>query len=235
MVVWAGSAVPKYFAFVFSLLILLHTSTHAQPQNTPAPSQPSLWDHNGSVVYLVADGSAREFHYQKPRPGMLAAGARPGTLLFRGQIKDGELSGTAYLFNPRCGAVPFEVKGSIADNDERILLTGQTPRVGRDCKAHGSYASNLEFSLLKPTEQAPSQQTSAPPTAQTPAVEERKAQEPLREIAKPEPSTITTLQPPVTGEIPLASPELEDLILAGELIVIGVFFFGILIWILSML
>ena len=36
----------------------------------------SLWDHNGSTVYLVANGTTREFHYDEPRLGMLQAGAR---------------------------------------------------------------------------------------------------------------------------------------------------------------
>jgi hypothetical protein len=221
---------PRYFAFVCILLFLLNTSTHTQPRNTPT-SQFSIWDHNGSVMYLVASGSSREFYYQKPRPGMLEAGARPGALLFRGQIKNAELSGTAYLFNPRCGAVPFEVKGSIVDNDERILLTGQAPQVGQNCKAYGSYANNLEFRLLKRTEEAQSQQTAA--TAQTPIVEKPKAQEPLREVDKPKLPNTQTVQPSVTDQTPSASKDLVDWIWAIELIMTSVFFFGILIWTLS--
>jgi hypothetical protein len=58
------------------------TSANAQTQTTSP--EPAIWDHNGSVMYLVENGSSREFHYQKPRPGMLEAGARPGSLLFRG-------------------------------------------------------------------------------------------------------------------------------------------------------
>ena len=70
------------------------TSANAQTQ-TPSP-EANVWDHNGSVMYLVENGSSREFHYQKPRPGMLEAGARPGSLLFRGQVDNGQYSGTAY-------------------------------------------------------------------------------------------------------------------------------------------
>src|SRR5580692_4379798 len=54
------------------------TSAHAQTQT--ASPDPTIWDHNGSVMYLVENGSSREFRYQKPRPGMLEAGARPGSL-----------------------------------------------------------------------------------------------------------------------------------------------------------
>jgi hypothetical protein len=119
------------------------TSANAQTQTTPP--EPAMWDHNGSVMYLVENGSSREFHYQRPRPGMLEAGARPGSLLFRGQVDNGQYSGTAYLFNPLCGAIPFQVKGPILDNDERIMLTGQVPQVGRNCRIYGSSTSHLEF------------------------------------------------------------------------------------------
>ena len=60
------------------------SSAHAQTQTAPAES--TIWDHNGSVMYLVANGASREVYYQKPRQGMLDAGARPGSLLFRGEV-----------------------------------------------------------------------------------------------------------------------------------------------------
>ena len=126
------------------------TSAQAQTQ-TESPER-SVWDHNGSVMYLVANGSSREFYYQKPRPGMLDAGARPGSLLFRGHVNGGEYSGTAYFFNPHCGPIPFEVKGPSHDDEERIVLTGQAPRVGQNCRTYGSYTSNLEFRRSKSDE-----------------------------------------------------------------------------------
>jgi hypothetical protein len=55
----------------------------AQAQTQTASGEPTIWDHNGSVVYLVANGQSREFHYQKPRAGMLDVGARPGSLCLR--------------------------------------------------------------------------------------------------------------------------------------------------------
>lgn len=108
----------------------------AQAQTQAETPGRTVWDHNGSVMYLVANGSSREFYYQKPRPGMLDAGARPGSLLFRGQVNSGQYSGTAYFFNPHCGSIPFEVKGAILEDEERIVLTGQAPRVGRDCRTY---------------------------------------------------------------------------------------------------
>jgi hypothetical protein len=43
---------------------------------------------------------------------MLEAGAHPGSLLFRGQVDNGQYSGTAYLFNPHCGAILRESRRS---------------------------------------------------------------------------------------------------------------------------
>jgi hypothetical protein len=138
---------PRHFALFISLPIILNTGAHAQTQS--ASPEPPLWDHNGSVMSLVAKGSSREFYYQKPRPGMLEAGAKPGSLLFRGEVSNGQYSGTAFIFSPRCGQIPFQVKGTILDNDERIVLTGQAPQVGRNCQPYASYTSDIEFKLLK--------------------------------------------------------------------------------------
>src|ERR1700719_1077547 len=115
--------------------LLMCTSAFAQ-STTPAATaaERTFWDHNGSVVYLVANGSSREFYYQRPRLGMLEAGARPDALLFSGQINNGQFAGTAYVFNAQCRQVPFEVKGPILENGGRVALTGQAPRVGRNCQ-----------------------------------------------------------------------------------------------------
>src|SRR6516165_5559965 len=137
----------------------------AQAQTQTASAEPTIWDHNGSVVYLVANGQSREFHYQTPRAGMLEVGARPGSLLFRGEIDNGQYSGTAYIFSSHCGQIPFQVKGPISNNDERITLTGQAPRLGRNCRANVSYTSNLEFRRLKPNDRAQSQEQVRPATA----------------------------------------------------------------------
>jgi hypothetical protein len=54
-------------------------------------------------MYLIAIGSSRELHYQKPRPGMLEAGAHPDDVLFKGEINDGQISGTAYTSKRNAG------------------------------------------------------------------------------------------------------------------------------------
>jgi hypothetical protein len=178
--------------------------TSAQAETQTASPEPTFWDHNGSVMYLVANGSSREFYYQKPRAGMLEVGAHSGSLLFRGEIDNGQYSGTAYIFNPHCGPIPFQVKGPAPDNDERIMLTGQAPRVGRDCRAYESYTSNLEFRRLKPNEVAQYQEqfTAAPP----PAVEEAKPDAPSTDAGEVPGAPIP--QPSVTHETPSATKDL---------------------------
>ena len=129
---FAKTEMPNRFAFFCAIPLFLCTSAFAQ-STTPAATtaERTFWDHNGSVMYLVADGSSREFYYQKPRPGMLEVGAHPDSLLFKGQINDGQFSGTAYLFNAHCGQVPFEVKGA----DSRQWRKSGADRAGSACRA----------------------------------------------------------------------------------------------------
>jgi len=188
-------------AIVLTATVAAAANVSAQAQTQTASPEPSIWDHNGSVMYLVANGSSREFYYQKPRPGMLEVGARPGSLLLRGEIDNGQFSGTAYIFNPHCGQIPFQVKGPVLDNDERITLTGQAPRVGRNCRTYESYTSNLEFRRLNPSEIAQSQDQST--AAQAPAVEESKPEAPSTDG----PASGSTAQPSVAHETPSATEE----------------------------
>jgi hypothetical protein len=174
--------------------------TSAQAQTQPASPEPTIWDHNGSVMYLVANGSSREVYYQKPRAGMLDAGARPGSLLFRGEVNNGQYLGTAYIFNLHCGQIPFEVKGPVLNDDERIVLTGQAPRVGQNCRTYGSYTSNLEF-RLKPNEASQSQEPLA--AVQASAAGVSKPDAPLRN--GDELPSAPTAQPSVKNEKPVAA------------------------------
>ena len=124
----------------------------ANAKEPTATQEHTLWEHNGSIVYLVANGTSREFYYKHPRPGMLEAGALPGSLLFRGQSTEGYYSGTAFIFNRRCGQLPYRVSGPILDNHQRVVLTGQAPRVGPDCRIRGHFTDTLDFRLLQPSE-----------------------------------------------------------------------------------
>jgi len=140
----------KSFALLcFMMVGALSTCAFGQ---SPSASEPSLWDHNGSVVYLIAKGSSREFYYKEPRGGMVEAGARPGSLLFRGETRGGQYFGTAFIFNRRCGQFPYDVKGPILDNYDRVLLKGNAPEVGANCRIEGYVADTLQFTLLKSEE-----------------------------------------------------------------------------------
>jgi hypothetical protein len=195
----AGFAVAVIAFFSTVALATEVCCTSAQARTQAASPEPTLWDHNGSVMYLVANGSSREFYYQKPRPGMLDAGAHPGSVLFRGELNNGQYLGTAYIFNPHCGPIPFEVKGSIL-NDEQIVLTGQAPRVGRNCRPDGSYTSNLEFRRLKPNDAAQSQEPSA---AQPSPIPVSKPDVPSVRSAE----SVPTAQPSVKNETPVAAKD----------------------------
>jgi S1-C subfamily serine protease len=130
-------------------LVLFALCAAGAPSPTLADAEPTLWHHNGSVLYLVARGTLREFHYKEPRSGLLEEGVRPGTLLFRGESKNHQYVGTAYIFNSRCGALPYQVSGPILDHDERVLLTGRAPEVGPDCWIISYFDDVLEFRLIK--------------------------------------------------------------------------------------
>jgi hypothetical protein len=115
----------------------------------------SFWYHNGSTMYLVASGEKREFYYQEPRPEMIEAGARRGSLLFTGRSAGGRYVGTAYIYNPHCGRIGYPVSGPILDGYQRVSLRGSAPLMSLDCQVKGQIADNLEFTLLKPGEAAP--------------------------------------------------------------------------------
>jgi hypothetical protein len=87
---------------------------------------------------------------------MLEAGAHPGSILFRGQTTNGQYFGTAFIYNRRCGQITYQVSGPITDNYERVVLTGQVPRIGPDCHIQGYLTDTLEFTLLKASGPTPS-------------------------------------------------------------------------------
>jgi hypothetical protein len=198
-----------------------HAQTASPEAKTEPTTEPTIWDHNGSVMILVESGASREFHYQTPRPGMVEAGARSGSLLFRGRVDNGQYSGTAYIFNPRCGPIPFQVTGTSLDSDERIVLTGQAPLVGRNCRTSGSFTSTLEFKRLNPIAATPSQQPLAGATP-PPSVEQPTSQTPPATEAATSPNKLTaskvvpdtpTVQLPATNATPAATKKVDNYLL----------------------
>jgi hypothetical protein len=67
----------------------------------------SLWNQNGSKLYLVAEGETRRFYFDVPGPTVAEQGAIPGTLLFDGRKVGSSYEGTAYVFSSKCGAASY--------------------------------------------------------------------------------------------------------------------------------
>jgi hypothetical protein len=136
---------------------------------------------------------------------MLEAGAHPDDVLFKSDISDGQLTGTAYIFNAQCGQAPFHVKGSVLDNGGKIVLTGLAPRIGRNCQSYGEYTSTLEFKLLKTAEVTQPSSMAAPNEEQTreqsasdaaePNLSNNSSAQPVQTIQTPSPDAGAKLPP----------------------------------------
>jgi formylglycine-generating enzyme required for sulfatase activity len=108
----------------------------------------SLWDHNGSVVSLEANGAIRKFHYTKPKPGLPVTN---GTLLFDGRKDGNNYSGTAYIFNRKCGPRGYSVSGPVSEDQRTVTMRGQAPRLDLNCKVIGYKDDRLVFTFQEPT------------------------------------------------------------------------------------
>ena len=181
---------PKWFPVSCALLVV-STGAFAQPKGTAPAPESSFWDQNGSVVSLLAQGSSREFRYKEPRPGVLEAGARPGYVLFRGKVMNGQYTGMAFMFDRRCGQISYAVSGPILDNDQRVVLTGDAPLVGAKCRVQGHFTEVLEFRLLNANRTA---RTAAPESAPSPPLQSE------------EQAAVSLTAPAPSGELQSASP-----------------------------
>jgi clan AA aspartic protease (TIGR02281 family) len=93
-------------------------------------------------------GDQLQFAYVQPRPGMIEAGARPGSQLFDGRLQGAHISGVARIFSWQCGQFPYRVDGEVSSDGTHITLTGAKPRVDRaTCAPKGSTPDVLNFDL----------------------------------------------------------------------------------------
>jgi hypothetical protein len=111
---------------------------------TPAQT---LWDHNNSIMLVKLSSTSIEIYYQNPRQGMIDEGVRSGTLLFSGQRNGDRVSGTAYVFDRRCGKLPYPDEGEII-GDRRIILNGRRvpTQLTSDCRVTGFRTDASVFS-----------------------------------------------------------------------------------------
>jgi uncharacterized protein len=184
-------------------------------QNRGAPVKVSLWNLDGSKMILIANGRLRKFFYTIPRPEMLSAGVRSGSLSFEGQAIDQQYVGSAYLYSSTCGQISYQVSGPILDNYERVLLQGSAPRLGPNCVPQGYATATLEFRLDTGSQIAlpqnpptpnpntdatrePPQQPRQPPTPNANADATREP--PQQPVQRPRCDTLTTSKPYFVAE-----------------------------------
>lgn len=134
------------------------TSTQTSPVQ-PAQGQPakresshepaqSHWSLNGSTLKLVADGDQRKFYYDQVASEAAPSGAAPGALLLEGKIVGTHFVGTAYKRNSQCGRVPYRVDGMFRDNNLRLELQGQSPRIDDHCFMQGTEMASLTLKAM---------------------------------------------------------------------------------------
>lgn len=112
------------------------------------------YDHNGSIVSVVECHGSLDIRYGTPREGLAGIGVREGTLLAEAEIVyDGTaqlVRGTAYTFKRGCGPMAFRVEGWLVmpagpTGFRDIVLEGQAPKRGSDCRVREWRAETLKF------------------------------------------------------------------------------------------
>lgn len=109
----------------------------------------TYWNHNGSTMKLVADGSRRRFLYEDPKAVLREVGVDSGTLLFDGTRTGNSYTGTARLFSPRCGVVRYKVRGNTGEDQRSVVLSGRAPQLGASCNVVGYRDDTLMFFLMQ--------------------------------------------------------------------------------------
>ena len=123
-----------------------------EPNTVPLESKKlpdkSLWDHNGSVVYLVANGTTRKFFYEQPRAALLSIGITQGRLLFTGRRNGDQYVGVAYKFSAKCRTRQYAVSGPVSADQRQVTLHGTVTRLNSRCQQEGSEEDTLVFTFL---------------------------------------------------------------------------------------
>lgn len=110
----------------------------------------SLWDHNGSVVRLVSDGTHRTLLYEAPRESLQRAGVTRGTVLFDGERDGRKYRGVAQRFAKNCRKPLFYSVTGIVETETRIVLHGKREIYDSSCRPTGEIRNDtLLFTYLR--------------------------------------------------------------------------------------
>jgi len=109
----------------------------------------SFWTHVGSIVKLEAAKNRRKFTFYQISAPMAALGVKPGSLRFEGTMSGSEYFGTAVLYTEKCGTFRYPVSGDVENNEERVVLKGEAPKIGPRCKHLGKRDMTLTFDFIK--------------------------------------------------------------------------------------
>lgn len=117
---------------------------------TTSASADSCWNHNGSVMRLVARGNQRWFYYEEPKRVLRRAGVRQGTLLFNGRKDGNYYTGTARRFSKYCPgeALEYHVEGPVRRDQLKVTVEGRR-EVQSQCRSTGRRAwDSLVFTYM---------------------------------------------------------------------------------------
>jgi hypothetical protein len=116
----------------------------------PSSSSQTYWNFNDSVMSLAADGSSRKFYYSRPRSGLEAVGVKEGTLFFEGTRSGNSYVGKAYVFSKYCGALAYDVTGTVSADQREVVLSGKTPRRNATCQVLNYSEDTSVFTFREP-------------------------------------------------------------------------------------
>lgn len=110
----------------------------------------SCWNHNGSVMRLVAQGNRRWFYYEEPKRVLRNAGVRRGTLLFNGQKQGNYYIGTARRFSKFCPGDPltYHVEGPVRRDQLKVTVEGHRPVANRCVDTGRNAYDRLVFTYM---------------------------------------------------------------------------------------
>ena len=119
--------------------------TNAQPAS-PSPVK-SYWNHNGSVMGLIANGDHRTFIYVKPRSGLRSL-VEPGSALFEGRSDGTSYAGIARRFRKGLPPNLYSVSGPIKNGGSKVVLSGVVSTRAADGSLEKTVNDVLVFDLL---------------------------------------------------------------------------------------